>query len=132
MKWLAGVLLGLLVLTGCRSLGDVKPGDGRKAMVGGRTYEQVWHAALKVAGEYFEIRERDPARGMVLAERTPSAWSAGAYVGIYISPPVAGAATYTVEVVGRKKFVTQLGEQDWEYRVLRDMLAELALPAPRR
>lgn len=121
------ILTGL-VSVGCQTLAHVQPGDGRRATITGRTYEAIWQAALKVADEHFEILERDQTRGVIRAERTMSAWSSGAYVGIYITPPVPRADSYLVEVVRRKKVKTQVGEQDWEYKVLRDMFAELKLP----
>ncbi|SRR6266511_4935648 len=118
-----------LSLVACQSMSDVKPGDGRKATISGKTYEQVWDAAYKVADEHFEVREQDKARGVIRAERTMSAFSSGAWVGIYITPSNPGVSTYTVEVVRRKKVVTQAGEQDWEYKVLRDIYRRLGLPA---
>jgi hypothetical protein len=50
------------------------------------------------------------------------------------SPPAPGASVYNVEVVRRKKMTTNVGEQDWEYKILRDIYRELGLPAldPRR
>ena len=44
-------------LVACQSMSDVKPGDGRKATIAGKSYDQVWDAAYKVADEHFEIRE---------------------------------------------------------------------------
>lgn len=123
------LLLALFALPACQSMSDVKPGDGRKATIAGKTYDQVWTAATTVADEHFEVRERDKATGTIKAERTMSAFSKGAYIGIYIVPPTA-APTHTVEVVRRKKSTYgDLGEQDWEYKVLRDMYRQLGLPA---
>jgi hypothetical protein len=45
----------------------VTPGNGKKAAITERTYDEVWRAALKVADEHFEVREQDPARGVILA-----------------------------------------------------------------
>jgi hypothetical protein len=42
-------------------------------------------------------------------------------VGIYIKPPQPGAEVYRVEVVSRKKLVTNLTEQGWEGKTLRDI-----------
>jgi hypothetical protein len=86
-----------------------------------RDYGAIWQAAVHVADEDFEIREQDQARVVIMAERTMTAWDAGAWIGIYIAPPTAGAPTYVVEVVSRKKLVTNLGEQGWEKKVLRDL-----------
>ena len=125
------VLALLLALAACQSMSDLRPGDGRKATVSGKTYDQVWAAAYKVSAEHFEIREQDEARGVIVGERTGSAWGGGlgAWVGTYITPTTPRAPVYTVEVVRRKKWATNAGEQDWEYKVLRDIYRELGLPA---
>ena len=118
----ATAAVALIALFGaCYSMSDVKPGDGKKAAITGRTYDETWRAALKVADEHFEVREQDPARGIILAERTYTFGRKGAYVGIYITPPVAGADRYTVEVVSRKKDTLNVAEQGWEGKVLRDL-----------
>ena len=81
----------------------------------------IWSAALKVADENFEIPEQDKVRGIITAERTMTAWAAGAWVGIYIVPANDGAESYRIKVVSRKKLVTNIGEQGWEGKVRRDI-----------
>jgi hypothetical protein len=122
------VILLVVSLAGCQSMSDVKPGDGRRTTITGKTYDEIWDAAHKVADEHFEIREHDKARGVILGERTVSAFGWGSWVGLYITPAVEGADTYTVEVVRRKKASGNLGEQDWEYKTLRDIYRLLGLP----
>lgn len=121
MRTARAVTVAVLLLAGCQSMSDVKPGDGRKATIIGKSYDAVWAAAEKVADEHFEIRERDKARGVISGERTVSMFGWGAWVGIYITPPAAGADNYTVEVVSRKKLSGNVGEQGWEKKVLRDV-----------
>lgn len=121
-------------LVGCQTMSDVKPGDGRKTTITGKSYDQIWEAAYKVTHEHLEIHKQDKTQGVIVGERPMSAWSYGAWVGTYITPPTPGASAYTVEVVRRKKMTTNVGEQDWEYKMLRDIYRELGLPAldPRR
>jgi hypothetical protein len=115
------LLVLAILLAGCQSMADVHPGAGRTLTITGRDYEAIWQAAVKVAAKHFEIREQDSVRGTITGERTITAWGWGAWVGIYITPPTAGAGTYTVEVVNRKKLMTNLGEQGWEKKILRDL-----------
>ena len=116
-----GVALLALTLAACQSMSDVKPGDGKHTYITGKTYEEVWAAAIKVADTHFAIREQNQSTGTITAERTMTAWGAGAWVGIYITPAQPGADTYRVEVVGKKKLVTNLTEQSWESKTLRDI-----------
>ncbi len=105
----------------CQSMGDVKPGDGKKATFTGRSYEEIWGAAMKVANAHFEIRQQDPGRGIILGERAYHFMRVGAWVGIYVTPPASGVPTYTVEVVMRTKSTWDISEQGWESKVLRDL-----------
>lgn len=114
--------IALAVLFGaCQSMSDVKPGDGKKAILTGRSYEEIWRAALKVANEHFAVREQDPAHGIILAERTYHFMRPGSWVGNYVTPPASGEPEYTVEVVMRTKSIGDVVEQGWESKVLRDL-----------
>ena len=120
MRLALAVILAI-TLTACQSMSDVKPGDGKVATNAGQSYDQVWAAAVKVADEHFEIRTQDKAAGTITAERTVTVWGWGSWVGIYITPPASGAASYRVEVVSRKKQMGNLSEQGWEGKTLRDI-----------
>jgi hypothetical protein len=122
------VLALAISLSACQSMSDVKPGDGRKATITGKSYDAIWDAAYRVADEHFDIKQQDKVRGVIVGERTVSAFSWGAWVGVYITPATPGASNYTIEVVRRKKMTTNLGEQDWEYKILRDVYRQLGLP----
>ena len=80
-----------------------------------------------MSDEHFEIREFDKTRGVIVGERTWSAASWGAWVD-YITRATTNAPAYMVEVVRRKKMTTSIGEQDWEYKMLRDIYRQLGLP----
>ena len=120
------VVLVMLSLVACQSLSDVKPGDGMKLTIDGRSYVDIWNAALLVADEHFEIREQDQARGVILAERTRTFMEAPSWIGIFITPTASAVGRYTVEVVRRKWMTTNLNVQDWERKVLRDLEDVLA------
>ena len=129
-RWTIWMLVMVTVaLAACQTMSDVKPGDGRKATITGKSYDQIWDSAHKVADEHLQIHEQDKARGVIVGERAMSAWSYVAWVGTYITPPTPGAPAYTVEVVRRKNMTTNVGEPDWEYKMLRDIYRELGLPA---
>jgi hypothetical protein len=122
------IALGLL-LAACQSMSDVKQGDGRKATIAGKAYEQIWDAAYQVSDEHFEIREQNKAQGVILAERTWKPYQPGAWMGIYITSVGPGQDAYAVEVVQRNKNLGTIGATDWEYKVLRDIYRRLGLPA---
>jgi hypothetical protein len=110
-----------LLLSGCASMSDVQPGDGKAITVTGKTYEQVYAAAAKVADAHFDIHDQSPATGVIKAERTVSMFGNGAWIGVYITPAMPGAERYRVEVVSRKKATGNFGEQGWEGKTLRDI-----------
>src|SRR5882762_1379941 len=129
-RWTTWMLVMVTVaLAACQTMSDVKPGDGRKATINGKSYDQIWDAAHKVADEHLQIHEQDKTRGVIVGERPMSFGSYGAWVGTYITPTMPDAPAYTVEIVRRKKMTANVGEQDWKYKMLRDIYRELGLPA---
>lgn len=117
------------LLGGCTSMADVGPGEGKKATFRGYSYDRVWTAVYRVAEEHFEIREMDKARGVIKAERTFHYMQGrGNWVGIYITPPQAGAPAYQVEVVAIGKARVEILGQAWESKVLRQ--TQFALDNP--
>ena len=85
----------LFALAACQSMSDVEPGDGRKATITGKSYDQIWDAADKVADEHLQIHEQDKSRGIIVGERPISFGSYGAWVGTYITPPTPSVPAYT-------------------------------------
>jgi hypothetical protein len=114
-------LLALVVAAGCASVKDLEPGGGASETFTGRSYDDVWAAAVRVASDHFALQESDKARGIIRAERTVRFTPLGEYLGIFVTPPESGAASYRVEVVTRKKVATQGSGQEWETKVLRGM-----------
>ena len=137
MRWPGAVaalaVAGAAVLTalvGCTSLGDVHPGEGKKATFRGYSYDEIWSAAYRVAEEHFEIREMDKTRGVIRAERTFHYMQGrGNWIGIYITPPRAGAPAYQVETVAIGKARVEILGQAWESKVLRHMRFALENPS---
>src|SRR6266849_5721869 len=116
------LVLACLLLAACATtMADVQPGDGHAIMIEGRTYGDIWNAAMKVANEHFEVRESDTVLGIIRAERTFSVWSSGELGGIFITPATEGATRYRVEVVNRRKSKGQISGQGWEHKVTRDI-----------
>ena len=127
MAKFGAVLVASLLLAGCRSMADVQPGDGQVATITGRSYDDVWAAAMRVADVHFVIHEQDKAAGVIKAEREQHFMeTTGDWVGIFITPPREGSPSYRVEVVKRKKMAAQLTGQDWEKKILRDLQDTLA------
>lgn len=100
-----------------------KPGTVSKTILTGHSYDEIWTAALMVAHEHFEIREQDKARGTIKAERVAAVLgqSGGAWVGIYIVPPVSGSDQFSIEVVSLPRTVLDPAYQNWAEKVPRDM-----------
>ena len=115
----------ITLIAGCQTIADVPPGAGKKEVVEGHTYDQVWGAAYQVAAKHLVVKEQDRAAGRILAEEPISVWSYGAWVGIYITPTTPGARAYTVEVVSRKRVASDIGVPDWETKMLSDVQVAL-------
>jgi hypothetical protein len=115
----------ITLIAGCQTIANVPPGAGKKEMVEGHTYDQVWGAAYQVAAKHLVVKEHDKAAGTILAEEPISVWSYGAWVGIYVTPATPGARAYTIEVVSRQRVASDIGVPDWETKVLSDVQVAL-------
>jgi hypothetical protein len=123
----------LVLLPGCASMSDLRPGDGRKLTIRDHDYPTIWRAAIFVAQEHFTIHEQQQGRGVILAEREPTFMEPASWVGIFITPPRPGAAEYTVEVVRRRNSGARIFSQpqNWEAKVLRELSRTLGFKATR-
>jgi hypothetical protein len=119
-----GVMLSLLA--GCATIADVYPGEGRSFHVHDKTYDQVWMAAVTVAGRNLTIVDREKEAGVIRAEKGIGPWTSGQVVGVFISPPSEESALYTVEVVSKERYKFQIGAKNWEQTIIEGMKAELA------
>src|SRR6266545_380443 len=97
-------LVCLSVITGCATVTRVESGSGSQLAVEGRTYDQVWQAAVKVVSRHLSISiGTDKGRGEIRAEGGGGRFSPGEVVGVFIKPANTPSDRYVVEVVSRKR-----------------------------
>ncbi|TSA00842.1 MAG: caspase family protein [Nitrospiraceae bacterium] len=80
------VLIGVVTLTGCATMDDLKPGEaGEKVKVYDATYEDVYQSAKDAlrALEY-QIQREDPERGEVLGEKGDIMRCGAKYIAVYL------------------------------------------------
>jgi len=120
------ILAIAMAMLGCATLDSVQPGAGGSTFeVRGRSYDAIWKAAVRVAGQSLTIVESDKATGTLRAEKGMGLATWGEVVGIFIRAPRSGAAVYTVEVVSLKRSQLQITGQDWTTTIISGMKAEL-------
>ena len=120
------ILAIAMAMLGCATLDSVQPGAGGSTFeVRGRSYDAIWKAAVRVAGQSLTIVESDKATGTLRAEKGMGLATWGEVVGIFIRPPRSGAAVYTVEVLSLKRSQLQVTGQDWTTTIISGMKAEL-------
>lgn len=116
-----------LALDGCATLDSVQPGAGGTTFqVTGRTYDQVWDAAIESVGAQLTIVQTNRATGMIKAEKQASLTSWGEVVGVFIHPAGREAASYSVEVESFKRSRAQITGENWTQTVVDEMKARLA------
>lgn len=123
MKYIT--FFSLLLLTACATINSVQPGKGSTFEIRGKSYSQVWKAAVVVASRSLTIVESDKETGVIKAEKAAGMATWGEVVGIYITPANKPAKVYTVEVVSLKRSQVQITGQDWTRTVITGMKAEL-------
>lgn len=128
MKSLLLALSFLAALAGCATTDSLQPGAGGSTFeVRGKSYDEVWKAAVTVAGRSLTIVESNKAAGILKAEKGVGLTSWGEVVGIYVRPAKNGAPVYTVEVQSLKRSKAQVTGQDWTTTMVSGIKAELGL-----
>jgi hypothetical protein len=125
LKGVIVTLIAVLQLTGCTGIDSVRPdtGEGSKFTVYRRSYDEIWNAAVSVAGQRLTLVETDKHTGMVKAEALDSTF--GETLGIFINPPRDGEKKYVVEVLSLLKNRPQIPGQDAEPQVIDDIKTKL-------
>jgi hypothetical protein len=121
------LLIAVLQMAGCTRIDSVRPdtGEGSKFTVYRRSYDEVWNAALSVAGQRLTFVDTDRATGTIKAEALDSTF--GEVLGIFISPPRDGQKRYVVEVLSLLKNRPQIPGKDSEPQVINEIKARLGL-----
>jgi hypothetical protein len=124
-KGLILFLLAVLQLTACAGIDTVRPGsgEGSKFTVYRRGYDEIWNAAVSVAGQRLTLVETDKGTGMIKAEALDSTF--GEALGIFISPPRDGEKRYVVEVVSLLKNRPQIPGKDAEPQIIGEIKTKL-------
>lgn len=129
-KGLTVLLIAVLQLAGCTRIDSVRPdtGEGSKFAVYRRSYDEVWNAALSVAGQRLTLVESDRNTGTIKAEALDSTF--GEVLGIFIDPPRNGQKRYVVEVLSLLKNRPQIPGKDAEPQIISEIKARLNLQEP--
>jgi hypothetical protein len=130
LKWGAGLVavLCLAGVPGCATVTRVQPGSGSRLAVEGRTYDEVWKAAVTVIGRNLVTRAgTDKGRGEIQAEAAGGTFTSGSLVGVFITPANVASDRYVVEVVRRRSDAVPLPAKNWEEIIVEALKKELKL-----
>jgi len=112
-----------LALSGCgTSPDDLQPGHGRGKQfeVAGKSYDQVWRAALGAMSKDMRVVEQDRSAGVI-----KSRVDTGKVVAIFIAPTTPRAERYTVLLMSKKPMESRYIDRDFEPTVAEDFMRRL-------
>jgi len=116
------------ILVACATIGSLQPGAGGSTFeVRGKSYDEIWKAAVQVMSRNLTIVESDKASGQIKSEARAGIATWGELVGVFIRPTIPNADSYTVEVQSLKRARFQITGQDWEPHVIAGIKAELGI-----
>ncbi len=122
------LLVCIGVIVGCAGVTRVKPGSGSQLAVEGRTYDELWRAAVKVVSQHLSISAgTSKERGEIQAEGGGGRYSPDQIVGVFIQPPNVRSDRYMVEVVSRNRVPVPLIGKNWEQTIIDGLKTELKL-----
>ena len=126
MNRLACFAIVIFAFTGCATVDTLQPGTGGSTFeIRGKTYDEVWKAAVRTASRSLTIVESNKETGTLRAEKGVGVATWGEVVGVFIRPAKNGAPFYTVEVQSLKRSMVQLTGQDWTTTLKSGIQAEL-------
>jgi uncharacterized lipoprotein len=122
------VLAAFAVMAGCATTDTPQPGTGGSSFeVRGRSYDDIWKAAVRTVSRNLTIVESNQSTGVIRAESRAGLVTWGEVVGVFIQPPRPGEKSYRVEVQSLKRSRVQITGQDWTASVIAGIKAELGL-----
>jgi hypothetical protein len=122
------VVVGLSLIAGCATASRVEPGPGSQLEVQGRTYDEVWHAAVKVVSHHLLIvAGTSKERGEIQAAGGGGRFLPDQVVGVFIKPAGTPSDRYAVEVVSGKRKANPLPAKNWEQTIIDGLKTELKL-----
>jgi hypothetical protein len=121
-------LLCVSLIAGCATVTRVQPGSGSELTVEGRSYDEVWRAAVKVVSQHVYIAPgTDKGRGEIQAASGGGRFLPDQVVGVFIRPPSTPSDRYVVEVVSGKRRSNPLPARNWEQTIIAGLKKELGL-----
>ncbi len=125
------IILAVMILAfsaiGCATIDTLQPGTGEKFTIQGKSYDEIWNAAIKTAKISLTIVSSNKGHGSIRAEKGAGLATWGEVVGIFITPATNGASTYIVEVQSQKRLKGQITGQDWTETMTAGIKAELGM-----
>lgn len=128
MKTAMTAFFAVLLMSGCSTIDSVRPGAGGSTFdIQGKTYSQVWNAAIETVSSQLTIVGANRQTGDIRAEKGVGLATWGEVVGVFIRPTIANADIYTVEVQSLKRSALQITGQNWTNTVVEGIKARLDL-----
>lgn len=126
MKKFMIMALSFCLFSGCATIDSLQPGGGGSTFeIRGKTYDDVWKAAVITTSRSLTIVESDKASGTIRAEKGVGMATWGEVVGIFIRPTTNYAETYIIEVQSLKRARGQFTGQDWTPTMIAGIKTEL-------
>ena len=113
----------IIVVYGCSTSGGIQPGSGSTFEVQGRSYDDVWRAAVTVSTRIITIESSDKATGTIRGHVRAGMTTWGEVVAVFITQK--GDMNHTVEVVSNKRSKLQVTGENWEQTIIAGIKAEL-------
>lgn len=116
----------MISISGCSTIDSLQPGKGGTTFeIRGKTYDQVWKAVTRTAGQRLTVVESNKQTGTLKAEQGTGMASWGEVVGIFVQPTSNGSPVYIIEVQSLKRSTLQLTGQDWTLTMVNGIKNEL-------
>ncbi|MGO8754273.1 MAG: hypothetical protein ACLQHK_03475 [Gallionellaceae bacterium] len=126
MKFRGILWLFAMLIAGCTSAASTDAESSEVTFeVQGKTYDEVWSALERVAGQSLTIIDENKAAGSLKASRGVVMGPWGNEVEFSVRPAHSGASQYSIELESTKQAESRLPTSDWANTMVYKIKAEL-------
>ncbi len=119
----AASMIACLALIACADGPRTPPGNS--FVIDGRSYDQVWNAAIMAVSGHFTVMSRSKSLGEIHGEKRVSTTTWGELVAVSITPSDPQARRFTITVDSRKRSQAQITGRDSAQAIRTSMEAAL-------
>jgi hypothetical protein len=116
----------ILSISACSTVDGLEPSDtGITIDVSNKSYNEVWKSSISAMSTNLAIVEMNKKAGVIKSEAPAGMATWGEVVGLFVTPVVPSADSYSIRIVSKKRSTYQITGQNWAPTIAARIQADL-------